>query len=252
MPTYTFVSEISRGGFGRVVKVKDEHGALFAMKLLEPSAQMAQVPIEQLKKRFEREVKYQQSISHPNVVKIHDMDMNANPPYCVMELAEGTLADDIAQDHTLGGDPKSALFDILNGLEFLAEQGFIHRDLKPQNVLKLRNLDGAIRYAISDFGLMRPGNSDTTTLTVTGAQGGTQNYAAPELMQDFSRATTAADIYAFGAILHETSLWRSRAFRSPNLLRRALWGGSWSAAPRRIPGVVTPVSQRFAKTCLRS
>lgn len=120
-----------------------------------------------------------------------------------MELAEGTLHDDIRIDHTLSGNPGPALFDILNGLEELARRGFIHRDLKPQNVLKIRNPGGTFRYAISDFGLMRPIGSETTTLTATGVQGGTQNYAAPELMQDFSRATIAADIYSFGAILHD-------------------------------------------------
>ena len=200
---YTFVKEIARGGFGRVCEVCDDHGDLYAMKLLEPSAQLAHVPMDLLKKRFEREVKYQQAISHPNVVAIHDVDINVDPPYCIMELAIGTLHDDIVADHTLGGNPKSALFDILAGLEYLAEKGFIHRDLKPQNVLKLQNQDGSFRYAISDFGLMHPGTADTTTLTVTGAQGGTQFYAAPELMQDFSRATISADIYAFGAILHD-------------------------------------------------
>lgn len=127
-----------------------------------------------------------------------------------MDLAIGTLANDIAADHTLGGDPKHALFDILAGLEYLAEKGFIHRDLKPQNVLKFQNPDGTIRYAISDFGLMHPGTADTTTLTVTGAQGGTQYYAAPELMQDFSRATIAADIYSFGAILHDIFVAQAR------------------------------------------
>ncbi|MEF3073795.1 serine/threonine-protein kinase [Methylobacter sp. Wu1] len=204
MAIYTYIKDIDRGGFARVLLVQNEYGVLFAMKVLDPSPQLAHVPIDQIKRRFEREVKYQQALHHPNIVSIVDVDTNNNPPYCVMEFATGgTLAKDLAFDHTLAGNPKPALFDILSGLDFLAKKGIIHRDLKPQNVLKFLNSDGTFRYAISDFGLMDPGATDSTTLTVTGAQGGTAFYAAPELMQDFSRATVRADIYSFGAILHD-------------------------------------------------
>jgi len=68
---YKITREIARGGFGRVYEVVDDKGAKFAMKILEPAASMVNVPIEQLKKRFEREVKYQSALSHPNIAKIH-------------------------------------------------------------------------------------------------------------------------------------------------------------------------------------
>ena len=64
------------------------------------------------------------------------------------------MADELILDRTLGGQPEKALFDILAGLEEVHTKGFVHRDLKPQNVLKFLDPLGESRYAISDFGLM--------------------------------------------------------------------------------------------------
>lgn len=80
--------------------------------------------------------------------------------------------------------------------------GIVHRDLKPVNVLRLQ--EGVeVRYAISDFGLITAIASDTTTITRTGHGGGTPIYAAPELITNFKHALPTADIYSFGAILHD-------------------------------------------------
>ena len=90
---------------------------------------------------------------------------------------------------------------MLSGLEAIHELGIYHRDLKPQNVLRIEHADGSSRYAISDFGLMKATTGDSTTLTATGAMGGTERYAAPELMGDFKRATARSDIFSFGVFL---------------------------------------------------
>lgn len=198
------IKRLGAGGFAVVDEVQLPDGSRLARKTLEPQTNVLQVvSIEKLRDRFSREVRYQSGINHPNVVKILYGDLDANPPYCLMELAEATLADELRLDRTLGGNPQVALYDILAGLEALAELGFTHRDLKPQNVLRLRNNDGSVRYAISDFGLVTAGAANSTTLTGTGVNGGTPYYAAPELNHDFRRATTAADVYAVGAILHD-------------------------------------------------
>ena len=203
-PPFKTIKEIDHGGFAKVYLVEGSDGKHYALKALEPASLLLQsVPIQDLKRRFVREATYQESINHPNVVPVLHVDTSTEPPFYVMPLADGSLAKDLAADHTLSGAPKHALFEILAGLEHISEKGFVHRDLKPANVLKFSTGTGADRYAISDFGLMNPGDVDTTTLTVTGAKGGTELYAAPELMVDFSRATTAADIYSFGAILHD-------------------------------------------------
>lgn len=206
---YNKIREIGRGGFGRVFEVENGTGDRFALKEFEPNSDIQSlidkgtVKLENLKGRFKREVKYQSQLSSKHVVHIVESDLDADRPWFVMELAIGTLQDDIQADRSLGGNPSRVLFDILAGLEEIHKRDIVHRDLKPVNVLKLQNGDGSIRYAISDFGLISAFAAETTTLTQTGHGGGTPIYAAPELITKFSYATPSADIYSVGAILHD-------------------------------------------------
>lgn len=199
---YQTIRERGTGGFGVVYEVRNDMGVLFALKTLKPDAE-AQNPDADLGARFRREVKYQSAIDHPNVVKIFEDHLTDTPPWFIMELAECSLSDELENDQTLGGNANHALFDILSGLQAIHAKGYKHRDLKPQNVLKIRNPDNTYRYAISDFGLMAPAIGQTTTLTATNAGGGTPLYCAPECTNNLRRATHLADIYSFGAILHD-------------------------------------------------
>lgn len=199
---YTTVEEIGRGSFGIVELVEDENGVRWACKTFSAPVLPGISPAE-LRTRFEREVRYQSQISHPNVVKIITSNLFDDPPWFIMELADCSLADELRNDRTLGGDPRKPLFDILAGLEAVHEKGYKHRDLKPANVLKFISDTGAIRYAISDFGLMAPEAGQTSTLTASNMGGGTPLYRPPECAISFKRATTQSDIYSFGAILHD-------------------------------------------------
>ena len=146
----------------RTLKTRRE---TFGQKKSFKNPALPDVDEEQLRKRFEREVVYQSRIEHLNVVKIIAYDLKAEPPFFVMELGEESLLDELTADHTLGGNPNTALFDVLSGLEAIHILGITHRDLKPGNVLKIPDEDGNFRYAISDFGLMTAAESQTTTLT---------------------------------------------------------------------------------------
>lgn len=185
---YTSIRELGRGGFGQVEEVSDIQGGRFARKEFCPNDELkifigkGLLDEVDLKKRFFKEVKYQSQIQSRNVVKIFDSDLNATSPWYVMELAAGTLQDDLTADRTLGANLKIVLFDILAGLEAIHDLGITHRDLKPVNVLKFLDPGSSVRYAISDFGLITALTSDTTTITKTGHGGGTPIYAAPELI----------------------------------------------------------------------
>jgi serine/threonine protein kinase len=202
--TYTFVRRLGQGGFGIVDEVMTDDFESFARKSLQTDLEQRFPGVDQaqFKRRFQREVEYQSRIDHPNVAKIVQSDLMADPPYYIMELAVGTLKDEIDNDRTLGGNPSKALFDILSGLEALHVRGIKHRDLKPENVL-IFETNGTRRYAISDFGLITGEAGNTTTITASGAGGGTRNYAAPECINNFHKATAQSDIYSFGAILHD-------------------------------------------------
>lgn len=202
--SYEEVCDLGRGGFAKVIKVKKED-IEYAKKIFSPNEQILQnVEEEELKKRFVREVKYQKSLDHRNILKIHEEFLAEQPPYFIMPLAEGTLSEELKNGVELNKeDISKILFDILAGLEALHLNGFNHRDLKPANVLKFLE-DGEVIYKISDFGLISSNESDSTTLTASGQGAGTQNYSAPELINGgFKKATFRADIYSFGAILHD-------------------------------------------------
>jgi serine/threonine protein kinase len=204
MATYTELEKLGAGGFAEVFKVVDENAIEYAKKVFKPNQQLVEAVGEKdLKRRFSREVKYQSKVENINVVSIVEHSLETDPPYFIMPLAECTLQDQLENDPTLKGNPKEALFDILSGLEAVHDAGITHRDLKPANVLRFIDSDKNVHYAISDFGLISGGDSKSSTLTGSYARGGTENYAAPELMRDFKRATHYADIYSFGAILHD-------------------------------------------------
>lgn len=197
---YILVKERGKGGFGVVDEVRDDNGHLYARKTL---AVPVHLDPAQVKPRFEREVKYQSAIKHDHVVSIYECNLEENPPWFIMPLAECSLFDEMMIDRTLGGSPRTALFRILAGLEEVHRLGFCHRDLKPHNVLKFRSLDQSEVYALSDFGLMAVGEDASSTLTPSGIGGGTAAYQAPECALNFKRATSRSDIYSFGAMLHD-------------------------------------------------
>lgn len=200
---YVEISEKGHGGFARVFVVEDESKQQFAKKIYSPMDNiLAAVGDEHLKKRFKREVKYQSKVKHRNVVEIIESYLDDEPPYFIMPLAECTVQEELSGAPLTDEDYKKILFDVLAGLECMHELGYVHRDLKPANILKFTDSTGS-HYSISDFGLMSVTESDSSTLTGANAQGGTQNYAAPELMRNFKAATYLADIYSFGAILHD-------------------------------------------------
>lgn len=209
MTTYTVIKDLGHGAFGQVRHCNTDTWGDVAVKIFDPAPIVRNaiangaITEDELKKRFFSEATYQAKIQHPNVVHVYHSDLSTNPPFFVMELAEDSLDKDLLIDHTLGGNPQNALFEILAGLEWIHSQGLYHRDLKPQNILRFKNSDGSPRYAISDFGLIKITTGDATTLTVTGAQGGTERYAAPEFISNFKRSTARSDIFSFGVILFD-------------------------------------------------
>lgn len=203
---YKVIGHLGGGSFGQVKLAIDSAGNEVAVKIFEPNASVKAAIVAgsiselDLKKRFATEAKYQATINHPNVIRVLNNDLTTDPPYFVMERAIESLANDLAFDKSLDGKAESALFDVLAGLEAIHNQGIYHRDLKSQNVLRVqRGTDQ--KYAISDFGLMKAASSESTTLTGTGVHGGTERYAAPELMGNFKRATARSDIFSFGVFL---------------------------------------------------
>ena len=159
-------------------------------------------------KRFKNESKAVAMLSHPNIVNIYDVSVNEpgknsdnseNYQYIVMELIDGiTLKDYIIRKGKLKWqEALSYTEQILAALNHAHEKGIIHRDVKPQNVMLLRN--GNLK--IMDFGIAKM--PDSEPLTMTDKAIGTVHYISPEQANGMGTVSTVSDIYSVGIILYE-------------------------------------------------
>ena len=194
---YMLVEKIARGGLGVVFKARDlktERVVALKMILAGNLASPAEV------QRFRNEIEAAANLEHPNIVPIYDVGEFEQRPYYTMKLMAGSLAGEIEKF----SDPRSAArltATICWAIHFAHQRGVLHRDLKPHNIL----LDSSGNPHVSDFSLAKwVGGQRESGLTETGAVFGTPSYMAPEQASGQNKTiTTAADVYAIGAILYE-------------------------------------------------
>lgn len=195
---YDVQERIGQGGMGIVYRCvdRDLNNDVVALKLLQPH--LAQD--EKVFARFRNEVLVARSLSHPNIVRIHDIGKaEEGYPYISMEFVEGaSLADILEKNKPFPFDEAvSILYRVALGVGYAHGRGIVHRDLKPANVMISKS--GEIKLA--DFGMARiAGHS--TSLTQTGQAIGTPDYMAPEQIKG-EGVDSACDIYALGIISYE-------------------------------------------------
>jgi eukaryotic-like serine/threonine-protein kinase len=191
------VREIDRGGFGIVHEVQLPDRRRVARKSFDPQIGSPEER-EKLRKRFQREVRIQSQIVHPNIMPILDYDLEAAPPWFTMPLAERSFEKKLMEDHATDSFDADPWQDILAAVEELHRLGYVHRDLKPANILCVGG-----SWVLSDFGLILPTSRETTVLTGSKSAYGSLSYAAPEQARDFRNTPEQADIFALGCILHD-------------------------------------------------
>ncbi len=148
--------------------------------------------------RFEREMKYLRQLSHKNIMQ--PVHTNSIEEYIIMEKHPYNLEEYILENDFTKEELLNIFKQILEGVKYLIDEGILHRDLKPQNILISKNE----QVIITDFGLSSRMNKNDTTyqLTKTGHTAGTQFYTAPEQLKDLSEADEISEIFSLGRILY--------------------------------------------------
>ncbi len=183
---------------------------------------------EDFRRRFLREARLAAKLVHPNVVQVYDVGEGERGPHIVMEYVDGqTLADELRKAGRLPpADVVAIGVQLCSALEAAHAEQLVHRDIKPQNVLRGRS--GQVKLA--DFGIAR--SLGGTRHTEIGTVLGTAAYLAPEQARG-EAVTAAADIYSLGVVLYELVTGR-KPIEASTLSELIL---------KREQGAITPPSQ---------
>lgn len=196
---YRILSEIGRGGYGCVYRVR--HKLIeeeFAVKVLQPVFG-GNGPIDAA--RFFQEAKILYALNHPNIIRVYEVGQVWRSPYIVMELFDGEdLGKAIRRGRLTSEQSLAIVRAACEGLQHSHELGILHRDIKPSNILV--GPGGDIR--LIDFGLgIFVEMEIALRLTQTGQRPVAGRYTAPELLEDQSIVDTRSDIFSIGAIWFE-------------------------------------------------
>lgn len=206
-PRYEIVGWIAKGGMGDVFKAEHRSmGRTVALKVINKRL----IRDEEVIKRFHREVRTAARLSHPNIVTAYDAEQTENIHFLVMEFVDGlNLATVVKGGKSL---PVPVACEYMRqaavGLHYAHEQGVVHRDIKPHNLML-----SAGTVKILDFGLasltelkateQEKGVSlENSSLTAAGSIMGTPDFMSPEQVSNPHRADVRSDIYSLGATLY--------------------------------------------------
>ncbi|VAX12838.1 Serine/threonine protein kinase PrkC, regulator of stationary phase [hydrothermal vent metagenome] len=191
IPGYQIKGVLGRGGMATVyLAVQESLGRKVALKILDPNHAQG----EQFSERFLREARIVSHLMHPNIVTVFDVGIHEGYHYLSMEYIDGQ---DLKQAQaTLSKKELLRIIkEIARALDFATRKGYVHRDVKPENIM-LHEADG--RVILMDFGIARSYQT-THGLTRAGSALGTPYYMSPEQNKGLS-ADHRSDIYSLGVV----------------------------------------------------
>jgi serine/threonine protein kinase len=198
-PHLQILELIGQGGMGFVYKARQPKlDRLVALKVLaQPLAEQTHFA-----ERFTREGRTLAKLNHPNIVTIHDFGQAGPFFYLLMEYVDGVNLRQAMRARAINADQTLAIVPrICEALQYAHNEGVLHRDIKPDNIL----LDTRGRVKIADFGiakLMAEAVAENP-LTGSGASLGTPHYMAPEQIEKPNAVDHRADIYSLGVVFYE-------------------------------------------------
>ena len=196
---------VGSGGMGRVYLGTDlTSGTRVALKVL-----LRTLRDEDVRKRFDREGRMMEKLRHPGIATVFrtgiEQDADVDIPYIVMEYVEGvqTISDHVFRERLGTRETVDAFLQACDAVAFAHREGYVHRDIKPPNIL----VDRHGRVKVIDFGVARAiavDNAAATIRTETGQLVGTMQYMSPEQFIADPRGIDArTDVYALCAVLYE-------------------------------------------------
>ena len=198
IPNYQMIKVLGQGGMGSVMLARAvADGKLVAIKTLLPEVAVS----EQSLKRFLREIEVSSSLQHPNIVSYIEHGTHNGIVYLVTEYVAGMDAARLAKQR--GGKlPYQQVVKVIEqtlaALDFAHSLGFVHRDIKEQNILVDGNFPNLISK-LTDFGLSKSyKQTGMSGVTMVGDVAGTIAYMPPEQVRDFKEVRPPADIYGIG------------------------------------------------------
>ena len=195
---YEILEELGQGAMGVVYKGKDPKiNRLVAIKTIRFSDDFDEQQAKEVKERFFKEAELAGKLSHPSIISIHDVGEDYDLTYMAMELLEGEDLEHFCDKNSLL--PLRKVLDIIaetaDALDYAYTQGVIHRDIKPGNIMLLKN--GHIK--VTDFGIAKAVSSSQTR---TGIILGTPNYMSPEQINGME-IDGRSDIFSLGIVFFQ-------------------------------------------------
>jgi serine/threonine-protein kinase len=239
---YTLTRELGQGGMGKVYLATSPEGTEVALKtMLLPEGLDARARWETVE-RFQREARAARSLTHPKICQVLDIGADAETFFIVMELLDGQSLRDMI---TVSGRIEvqramQILVDVCEALAYAHDQGIVHRDIKPDNIMVMKSGE----TKLMDFGLASIMHE--TGVTQTGTTMGTFSYMSPEQARG-EKPDARSDIFSLGATFYEM-LTGEQAFQGD--APGAILSEILNKDPEPVTGVPPQASRAVAK-CLR-
>lgn len=240
---YVVISKIAQGGMGVIYKAK--HPTLKKEIIIK---ELSLKRNDSIRERFKREAQIMMDFRNENIVHVYDHFKEGTSYYIAMEYVNGISLEKVLEKKRYL-PPKIAILifaEVCKALKYAHDNGVIHRDIKPDNVLISKS--GSVKLA--DFGIATYKDSEDEGLTSAGMTLGTPSYMSPEQITDTKNVDKRADIYSMGVMLYAMVTGKTPFAGSftPEAIA-AIQKGKY-IKPRKVNPAVTPLVQKVIKKAM--